>query len=520
MLSRRKLDCGVLIAAVALTRFLFRSHYLYDLDSVNFALAMGRFDPSVHQPHPPGYFLYICLGRLANVFFHDANAALVAVSIAASCGAAAMIYALADEWFGPQPARFAGLLFLFSPLAWFHGTVALTYIVEAFFSALLGYICWRVYGRGSARWVVAGALTLGVAAGIRPSSLLLLGPLFLFSLRNVPRKQACIGIGTLLVTLLAWFVPLIGASGGLGTYVSSLLLLWRLAPGRLAVVNSFAWMSIARLCTIAFISALCFGSAVLLFARVLSNPHGTSERGKKVFAWVWIAPALLFFTFVFLLFVNSGYLLVAFPPVCAWLGSWASNWFDTVHLERPIKLALVSLAAALNVAIFLWAPFYCSYQSVRRFEAELKTVQRALPQLGSPRHTLVLGVDSHFLGFRHAGYYLPDYTLAEYPEVQLAPGKRVFTMQHRDTRLVSQLVTLGFANFVFFPLPPGRQYEQNMSQLRAKLPAKNLHTVKVAGCEFLTGPITDLPLLFPVTALPESHLYTARHVASGDVYGR
>jgi hypothetical protein len=37
-------------------------------------------------------------------------------------------------------ARFAALLFLLSLLAWFHGIVALTYGVEAFFSALVGYL--------------------------------------------------------------------------------------------------------------------------------------------------------------------------------------------------------------------------------------------------------------------------------------------------------------------------------------------------------------------------------------------
>jgi hypothetical protein len=37
--------------------------------------------------HPPGYFLYVCLGRL-NLLIPDANAALVAISVAASCGAA------------------------------------------------------------------------------------------------------------------------------------------------------------------------------------------------------------------------------------------------------------------------------------------------------------------------------------------------------------------------------------------------------------------------------------------------
>ena len=95
----------LLTSAVAITRFAFRSHYLYDLDSVNFALGMGRFDPRVHQPHPPGYFLYICLGRLLNIIFHDANLALVVLSIAASCGAVVVIYRMALDWFGLECRR-------------------------------------------------------------------------------------------------------------------------------------------------------------------------------------------------------------------------------------------------------------------------------------------------------------------------------------------------------------------------------------------------------------------------------
>ena len=131
------------IAAVALTRVLFRSRVLYDLDSVNFALGMLRFDPSAHQPHPPGYFLYVTLAALINRFVANPNTALVAMSVAASCGAAWMIYLLSREWFGTEAARISVLLFLFSPFCWFHGIVALTYIVEAFFSALVGYLCWR-----------------------------------------------------------------------------------------------------------------------------------------------------------------------------------------------------------------------------------------------------------------------------------------------------------------------------------------------------------------------------------------
>src|SRR5260370_19386166 len=161
MRDRSNLFVAVGVSAVAVTRILFRSHLLYDLDSVNFALGMRRFDPSVHQPHPPGYFLYVCLARLVNRILPDPNTALVALSIAASCGAALMIYLLTKEWFGRGPARMSIVLFLVSPLCWFHGIVALTYMIEGFFSAVIGYLCWRAYS-GRAAYALPASTVFAV----------------------------------------------------------------------------------------------------------------------------------------------------------------------------------------------------------------------------------------------------------------------------------------------------------------------------------------------------------------------
>src|SRR5919109_3285326 len=38
---------------------------LEDIDSINFALGLRDFDPAAHQPHPPGYPVYIALGRIS-----------------------------------------------------------------------------------------------------------------------------------------------------------------------------------------------------------------------------------------------------------------------------------------------------------------------------------------------------------------------------------------------------------------------------------------------------------------------
>jgi 4-amino-4-deoxy-L-arabinose transferase-like glycosyltransferase len=502
MVSRRWLDSTLLVCAVAATRFAFRSLYLYDIDSVNFALGMDRFDPRVYQPHPPGYFLYICLGRLLNIPLHDANLALVVLSILASCGTVLVVYRLASEWFGPCSAQFAGALFLFSPLAWFHGTVALTYSVEAFFSAVVGLLCWRIYC-GRENFVFAAAILLGISSGIRPSSLLFLGPLFLFSLFHAPKRRLA-GIIVLTATLIAWFLPMIAVSGGYRPYFGALFSLWGMVPAKATVFNSSPATSIARAFTIVLIYLLGFGAASLAPLGALYRSDSADDR-KTIFTWVWMAPALGFYTFIFLKFVNSGYLLLLAAPTCTWLGYWASQWYQNAAWHRPWKIVLIALCMSANILIFLDAPFYCSYRSVRRFEVQLRAACATLPQVAPAAGTLIIGFDSHFLGYRHAGYYLPDYVTVEYPEERLREGVRVFAMHRRETQLITAFPTGAYSRFVLFPLPGGSaSYRDYVEKVRRKVPASGLQTVHLAGFDLITGPISELAFLFPITAKSDS----------------
>lgn len=511
MSSRQKLEILLLAGAVGISRFAFRSHDLYDLDSVNFALGMGRFDPRVHQPHPPGYFLYICLGRLINYLVHDANLALVILSILASIATVILIYWLALDWFGPRAAAFAGLLFLFSPLAWFHGTVALTYSVEAAASALMGTLCWRI-DRGKTGFILPAAIVLGISAGVRPSSILFLGPLFLFSLRHAPLKKILLGIAALGVTATAWFLPMIWASGGFAAYFGALASLWRMVPSKGTVFNSSPMTSVARALTIVFIYFLCFGGAFLapLGAWCSTVP---ADKSKKLFTAVWVVPALCFFTFIFLKMVNSGYLLLVAAPACVWLGAWTADWYEQGRWPRPLKFCTIGVCAAVNVLIFVTFPAYFSLRSVRHFEAELEQVETGVQQVGSPQNLLIVSFDNHFLGYRHAGYYLPGYLTLEYPEANLAQGSRIFAMQGRDSFLLTGLPTGSFSRFVLFPLPVGDDgYVRYVDNVKKLLPAKDLTSVVLDEHEFVTAPIADLPLLFPHAAL------APRETAPGGVY--
>src|SRR5260370_39249844 len=115
------LDCACLLLLTLISRFVTRSRFLYDIDSVNFAFALDHFDPQAHQPHPPGYFLYVMLGRAFRVVTGDSNSALVAISITASCATALLIYILRLERSGRWPAVAAGVRLRVPPVMRIHG---------------------------------------------------------------------------------------------------------------------------------------------------------------------------------------------------------------------------------------------------------------------------------------------------------------------------------------------------------------------------------------------------------------
>src|SRR6478752_219784 len=54
----------------------FLAPALEDIDSINFALGLHHYDPALHQPHPPGYPVFIALGRLALAVIHVVAPAL------------------------------------------------------------------------------------------------------------------------------------------------------------------------------------------------------------------------------------------------------------------------------------------------------------------------------------------------------------------------------------------------------------------------------------------------------------
>ena len=185
------------LAALAL-RWPFTTRYLYHWDSVNFALSLERYDVRLHQPHPPGYPVYIAVAKVSTAVFHAAGAATPEVdglaALSALGGAVTIVAAffffrrLATD--DDAVALIGVLLLACSPLFWFTALrplsdttgLALALAAQA---CLAGAFVRRRQGHGadpetiaaSGRMIVAGALIAGLAIGVRTQTLWLTLPL-------------------------------------------------------------------------------------------------------------------------------------------------------------------------------------------------------------------------------------------------------------------------------------------------------------------------------------------------------
>jgi hypothetical protein len=119
------------VAVVLLSRWWTRSHYLFGWDSVNFALAMDRWDLTIHQPHPPGYVAYIVLARLVRVFNVGHNLSLQLVSMIATGVSLWVWWRLARRVGVTRDVAIGGAALLAtSPLLWLYSSVAEVYALD------------------------------------------------------------------------------------------------------------------------------------------------------------------------------------------------------------------------------------------------------------------------------------------------------------------------------------------------------------------------------------------------------
>jgi hypothetical protein len=434
-----------------LTRLPFGSRLLYHWDSVNFALALDRFDVIEHQPHPPGNFYYVMLGKMVNALVGDPNTTLVWISIVFSGLAAAALFYLTRDLYDRRAAIVTDLLFLSSTSVWFYGEVALTYVPEMFFVAATVLFCLR-WLAGDDRFALPTALTLGLAGGLRQDDLVILGPLFAWAvIRALWRRSLRSGIAAVLVfgiVTLGWFAPTVYLTGGPERYFTALMAIGGgvsgslgaeplIEPvGRLGMYVLYGLL--LGLIPVAYIGVKGAWIFVRSWRRFLAD-----ARIQALFLWalpniVYRAPTVRApghtFSFLPALLIFAGVGLVVMERDLAhsrW--SWPKKLVAAGSRVPGSLFLSVSVAGLLlvNVAFFFLAPPFLfgirrvvfttpGWQTIAYRDRYLSERLDLVQQRFSPESTVVVtaGVD-----YRHPDYYLPDFGSLIYQEASEGSAK-------------------------------------------------------------------------------------------------
>jgi len=242
---------------------------LEDVDSVNFALGVRDFDVARHQPHPPGYPVFIALAKASTAIVqalgvgNPAPRALSALSAIAGALLIPLLFGLfrqlaADDTVGwwAMAAAVCSPLFWFTALRPLSDTTGLAFATAS--QALL-LSAWLDDGPGVRRAALGGAVLSGLAAGVRVQTAMLTAPLLLLVLLwpgvRLSMRERAAAFDAALLGVLVWAVPLLVASGGLGGYLAALgaqadadftgvVMLWTTRQARVAVdavLNTFVW---------------------------------------------------------------------------------------------------------------------------------------------------------------------------------------------------------------------------------------------------------------------------------------
>ncbi len=218
--TRLALAALICLALVSALRWPGRSQLVFNWDSVNHALAVDEYDLRKHQPHPPGYPVWIATLRGLRAVGIEPHTAQIVLAQVFTAIAAAVVFSLGAAARGAAAGRLALALLLFCPLVALYSSVAGTYAGELMTAALAGWFAARMWS-GDRRVAPWAALVIGLCAGLRPSGAVFSAPLLAVSIVLACRTSWRLWSATAAagaIAVAAWMLPMLASVGGLAHY--------------------------------------------------------------------------------------------------------------------------------------------------------------------------------------------------------------------------------------------------------------------------------------------------------------
>jgi hypothetical protein len=458
----------------------------WEWDDVLFARALRHFDVTVHSPHPPGFPVFVMLGRAASVLFGEQQAYAAVGVIFGSLLGASLFYFYREVFADSAVAVAAALIATFAPNVWVHGSAlrsdgpALT----------LGIIALTLAIRGlrSAPALLCASAVFGLSMGVRITVLPVVAPMLLvvWGARLRARQWRLVGAALAMsaMAVASWYVPLVWHTGwyAYGTVVADHARFTFsndsiFATTEYAVPSLRLWRFFVDIWGTRWIAAVVYGCSIAGTVLLVL------QRQWRAIAWLGVS-FLPILVFVFLLNTPMAAPLYSLPyiPVFSGLAAFALVTAPRLAGRAWSRPALAHGGFLLTVAV-VSALIAWTYPVVAMLRREKSPPIRAMVEL---QRTLdqdqdVLYFDSSFLPYKI--FYLPR--LRQGHEGLQADLNLIDPMPRgRTTYSLTNEPALGVS---------GRAYHWS-----SRLGARRLHGLSLGRYfdVYVTGPVEPHPNVF------------------------
>jgi hypothetical protein len=409
-------------------------------DPIQFALALGHFDMSLHQPHPPGYPGHLALGWAFNVLGATPGRAVMLASLAGGALAVGAVLALGTRLKDRRVGVMAAILLATNPLLIWYSLSGESYSAEAAVAPLLVLAGLGLRPGTSLPRLAGFFLFFGAAAGIRQSTAVFFLPFAVWRLVVACRSTGTTpAIGRMILAgvagvagLAAWAVPLAMLSGGPGrllhAFGSQFFELFGQAYSPLlgaptaAVMRNLdgLWRFLLAGASIGGVAALALwplvrrrtGADETRSVSLGPGPVVTSPREFRIVALLWALPPLLWYVLMYV--YKPGYVLILLPMAVI---ASAAVLAGLDRVRQGLAPLVVGVLALAQFGLFLAPPDawsrHVSLQSLPGIQYDQTLASSTVDAVrtlanGDPDRVLLVTRDGRFT-FRNAMFQAPEF---------------------------------------------------------------------------------------------------------------
>ncbi len=381
----------------------FQSHW----DGADYSIAIIRYSLAENTPTPPGYPLYLAIGKFFNLFIEDPHKSIVLVSVLASIIGAIAFYAYGRKIYNKYVGIAATAIFLTGSTFYYFSLTPYGYELITAFIVILALVIYQTYILKKQNGILFG-LVLGICFGIRPQEMLLIGPLALLGFIFLSKKNKIYTILTFLIITFLWLLPMIRDTGGVQNYIALNLN----AASADGFTHSFMYnlpLAIKGLLLTCGISAifLAYYPYKLLFKKIKIN------KKVSIFYLVWILPGIFYNLFV--RGEHAGYQVSYLTAIIILISyaMWKVN-------EKRIFLFyfFVFIVAIFNLYWFFYdrdpnyskpfRPTSFHYSDIRKNDLIIGNKVNYVKNNFNSNNTLLISTEA---AWRQYSYYLKDYRI-------------------------------------------------------------------------------------------------------------